>query len=442
MSSKGVFMNNLEIGKKIYELRKSEDMSQAKLASLLDVSNKAVSKWENCDANPSLEQLIKLSKIFNVTLDELIGTSEQNKRRKIYKIVITGGPCSGKSTALSWLQNEFSKKGYLVLFVPETATEMIIGGVTPWTIDNNIDFETSILKLQIQKEKIFEEATKNANYDKILIVCDRGCLDCKAYMTQNEFNKALKILDTTEIQLRDSYDAVFHLVTAAKGAEEFYNFDNEARLEMPNEAIKKDDETLNAWIGHPHIRVIDNSTDFETKMRRLMNEISNFLGAKETYEIERKFLIEFPNLETLEKMSNCQKVDIIQTYLKSTNPQEETRIRQRGNNGSYIYTKTTKRTINDLKRVETETRITKDEYLKLLLDMDTNKRQIRKTRYCLMYENQYFEIDIYPFWTDKAIMEIELHDEEQEIKLPKFIKIKEEVTGNHQYKNSTIASTI
>ena len=39
----------------------------------------------------------------------------------ITKIVITGGPCAGKTTALSWIQNAFIEKGYAVLFVPETA---------------------------------------------------------------------------------------------------------------------------------------------------------------------------------------------------------------------------------------------------------------------------------------------------------------------------------
>ena len=52
---------------------------------------------------------------------------------EIRKIVITGGPCAGKTTAMSWIQNEFSKLGYTVLFVPETATELISGGVAPWT---------------------------------------------------------------------------------------------------------------------------------------------------------------------------------------------------------------------------------------------------------------------------------------------------------------------
>ena len=55
----------------------------------------------------------------------------------ISKIVITGGPCAGKTTAMSWVQNAFTQMGYRVLFVPETATELITGGVAPWTCGSN-----------------------------------------------------------------------------------------------------------------------------------------------------------------------------------------------------------------------------------------------------------------------------------------------------------------
>ena len=259
-------------------------------------------------------------------------------------------------------------------------------------------------------------------------------------MTPLEFNKALDILKTNEIALRDNYDAVFHLTSAAKGAEEFYTkANNLARRESLDEAISKDSDTLNAWIGHPHLRVIDNTSNFEDKMRRLITEISSFIGEPEPYEIERKFLIEYPNLEKLIKMNNCQKVEIIQTYL-NTNGQDEVRIRQRGLGKSFTYTKTVKKRISDIKRIETESRISKDEYLSLLLDADITKRQIRKTRYCLMYKSLYFEIDIYPFWNDKAIMEIELRDKNQEIIIPSFIKIIKEVTNDVAYFNSNLAS--
>ena len=90
-----------------------------------------------------------------------------------------------------------------------------------------------------------------------------------------------------------------------------------------------DDKLIAAWTGHPHLRIIDNSVDFEGKMKHLIAEIASFLGEPEPYEIERKFLIEYPDIKLLESMPNCRKVEIIQTYLKSEND-EEVRIRQRG----------------------------------------------------------------------------------------------------------------
>lgn len=432
---------NFDFATKLYNLRTKHGISQKELAEGLGVTNKAVSKWENAGAMPSLPQLIRLSDLLHVSIDELVKPTIK-KAKKIYKIALTGGPCSGKSTALSWIQTEFTKKGYRVLFVPETATELILGGITPWTIDNNLNFESYILKLQLDKEKLFEDAAKHLyKADKCLIVCDRGALDTKAYMSKLEFDKCMQQLKTNEVALRDNYDAVFHLVTAAKGAEEFYTKENnEARIESKEEAITKDEATLNAWTGHPHLRVIDNSTNFKEKMRRLMAEISSFLDEDGPYEIERKFLIEYPDIKALEKMPNCKKVDIIQTYLKS-NDDNQIRIRQRGENGYFTYTKTIKKTITNTKRLEVESRIPVSEYIKLLLQADTNKHQIIKTRYCLMHNNQYFEIDVYPFWKDKAILEIELTSEDQEINFPKDIKIIKEVTGNKNYYNHTLATT-
>ena len=254
-------------------------------------------------------------------------------------------------------------------------------------------------------------------------MCDRGAIDCKAYCEGNEFAQVLHDLKLSEAELRDSYDAVFHLVTAANGAYEFYTLsNNEARTETKEEAIEKDNQLIHAWTGHPHFRIIDNSTDFENKMRRLIKEMSAFLGEPVPYEIERKYLIAMPDLKKMQERHSCQKVEIIQTYLNSRNG-DEVRVRQRGSIGNYIYTKTHKKSVNGMKRFEVETRITKDEYLELLMDADTTKRQIRKTRYCVISDHQYFEIDVYPFWDNKAIMEIELNDEKQEVVLPKDIKV-------------------
>ena len=74
-----------------------------------------------------------------------------------------------------------------------------------------------------------------------------------------------------------------------------------------------------------------------------------------------------------------------------------------------------------------------------MMDADTTRRQIRKSRYCLMYDNQYFEIDIYPFWNDKAIAEIELRDENAEVRFPEQIKVIREVTYDESYRTSSLA---
>lgn len=432
-------MNDYKFGNYIFELRSRAGLSQSELAAKIGVTNKAVSKWEVGKAKPGVETIRKLAVLFQVSVDEMLKKREKENKAEITKIVITGGPCAGKSTAMSRIQNAFTQMGYSVLFVPETATELIKGGVAPWTCGTNGEYQKCQLRLQLDKERIFEQAAKTMGVSKVLIVCDRGALDNKAYMNNLEFAQVLEYLGTNEIELRDNYDAVFHLVTAAKGAEEFYTTaNNSARTETVDEAAALDDKLISSWTGHPHLRVIDNTSDFENKMRRLITEISSFLGEPEPMEIERKFLIEYPDMKWLESIPSCQRVEIIQTYLKSDNG-DEVRVRQRGIDGHYIYFQTTKRKLSDLKRVEIERRLSESEYLRLLMNADTTRRQIRKDRYCLTYKNQYFEIDVYPFWKDKAIAEIELSNENAEIIFPEQIKVIKEVTDDESYKNASLA---
>ncbi|HJC49654.1 MAG TPA: AAA family ATPase [Candidatus Anaerostipes avistercoris] len=432
-------MNDYSFGNYMYEKRKETGESQNELGRKLGVTGKAVSKWENGAAKPKTEILRKLAVLWNVSIEELLRIREGEKKKSISKIVITGGPCAGKTTGMSWIQNAFTERGYTVLFIPEIATELISGGVAPWTCGSNGEYQKCQLKLQMEKEKVFEYAARTMDSEKILIVCDRGALDNKAYMTDAEFAVAANYVGANEVELRDGYDAVFHLVTAAKGAQKFYTTaNNTARTETPEEAAALDDKLIAAWTGHPHLRIIDNAEGFEEKMKCLIKEIALFLGEPEPYEIERKYLIEYPEISALEALPNCEKVEIIQTYLQADHD-DEVRIRQRGSRGNYIYFETRKKTISGLKRIEIERRLTKDEYLERLMDADPTRMPIRKDRYCLADGNQYFEIDIYPFWNDQAILEIELSDPEEEIRFPKMLKVIREVTEDEAYKNASLA---
>lgn len=431
-------MNDYHFGNKLLSMRERRGMTQRQVASYVGVTDKAVSKWETGASKPTTNALRKLAELYGISIDDMLGMRDDVGEKSVTKIVITGGPCAGKSTAMSWIQEEFSKRGYGVLFVPETATELITAGAAPWAM-SSIEFQRCVLRWQLDKERVFEQAAQSMPSDKVLIVCDRGAMDNRAYMTQVEFSAIMNDIGTSEVELRDGYDAVFHLVTAASGAEEFYTTaNNSARTETLEQARELDEKLISAWTGHPHLRIIGNEQSFRDKMLSLIGEISSFLGEPEPYEIERKFLIRYPDIKWLESNPSCQRVEIIQTYLRSDDG-DEVRVRQRGCDGSYVYTMTRKRTVSDVKRVEVEKRLSQAEYLNLLMEADMSRHPIRKTRYCLTYDGQYFEIDVYPFWNDRAIVEIELRDESDEIAMPPQFEVIRDVTDDPSYKNAVIA---
>lgn len=359
---------------------------------------------------------------------------------QMHKVVITGGPCAGKTTAMSWIQNHFRRMGYTVLFVPETATELISGGVAPWTCGTNLDYQKCQVKLQLVKEQLFEQAARTMPAEKVLIVCDRGFMDNRAYMNDEEFEEALASVGGSVAELRDQYDAVFHLVTAAKGAEEFYTTENNsARIETVEQAIALDDKLISAWTGHPHFRVIDNSTDFEDKLKRLINEMILFLGEPEKVEMLRRYLIDYPDLEWLENDPYARRIDILQTYIRAPEG-EEYRVRRSGEKGHFTYYETVKTKFEGISDVRLERRLTEEQYRDLLREADPKLRPIAKTRYYLTYDRQYFQLDIYPFWKDKAILEIVISDENAEVRFPPQLHVVKEITGDVSYKNITLAA--
>jgi CYTH domain-containing protein len=73
---------------------------------------------------------------------------------------------------------------------------------------------------------------------------------------------------------------------------------------------------------------------------------------------------------------------------------------------------------------------------------DITKHPIRKTRCCLTWNNQYFEIDVYPFSTTHAIVEIELTNENDEIVCQDFLHVVCELTDDERYKNAALANTL
>ncbi len=73
----------MNLGERIYELRSRAGLSQGELADRLDVSRQAVSKWENNSAVPELDKLLKMSELFEISLDGLVkGEAKEEKEEK------------------------------------------------------------------------------------------------------------------------------------------------------------------------------------------------------------------------------------------------------------------------------------------------------------------------------------------------------------------------
>lgn len=157
----------------------------------------------------------------------------------------------------------------------------------------------------------------------------------------------------------------------------------------------------------------------------------------ENLEIERKFLVKFPDCKSLNVK---RKIDILQIYLQNGENDSQRRVRRicEGDVVKYMYTE--KIFYSAVTRKETEYEISADEYKRLLVEKKSDCVPIEKCRICFEYRNQMFELDTYPFSDKLAIMELELENAEQEIFFPEAINIIKEVTGMDEYSNASLAN--
>ncbi len=159
--------------------------------------------------------------------------------------------------------------------------------------------------------------------------------------------------------------------------------------------------------------------------------------AEEPLEIERKFLIRYPDFTALEALCTG-KAELSQTYLISEKSVSR-RIRKATQNGKTVYWYNEKERITDMTRIEREHEITRDEYEKLQKEAIPDARTIRKTRYFLPSGEHCFEIDVFPEWDDRAFAEVELKTEGEAFLIPDCLEVIKEVTQDKRYTNAALA---
>lgn len=137
--------------------------------------------------------------------------------------------------------------------------------------------------------------TEMQEYNKdVVIFCDRGVLDGAAYCNDDMWSQVCEEANFDPTNFADKrYDAVLHMVTAADGAEEFYDLSNESRYENIDQARDRDAALRKLYIGHRKYFMIDNKQgNFHDKISRTANLVKSVLGLKTKTKTFRKYLID------------------------------------------------------------------------------------------------------------------------------------------------------
>lgn len=158
-------------------------------------------------------------------------------------------------------------------------------------------------------------------------------------------------------------------------------------------------------------------------------------------EIEHKYLIRYPDVDWLCRQDGARVREMLQTYLTAA-PGETRRTRavKEGEKITFFYTRKVRQ--STLSATEEERQISATEYETLLAERDTTRNNIHKTRYSFPYGGHMMEVDIYPFWQDRAILEVEVRGEEETVLLPRGLRVIREVSADKRYKNVNLAKDI
>lgn len=116
-------------------------------------------------------------------------------RLHITRILLTGGPCAGKTTAMAAISQDLAQLGYKVLVVPEAATLIMKGGAmivsSSFTEQQGLLFQKALMRLQIGLEDTFLEIGQMVENQPVVILIDRGLLDGSAYVSAENWQALL-----------------------------------------------------------------------------------------------------------------------------------------------------------------------------------------------------------------------------------------------------------
>ncbi|MEQ8716151.1 MAG: AAA family ATPase [Acidimicrobiales bacterium] len=190
-------------------------------------------------------------------VEDLPQRPDRSRGRSPLRVVLTGGPGGGKTTAADLFRREIGDR---VIVVPEAATLLFSGGF-PRTA--GADAERSVQDAIYHVQRSLEDI-QAAQYPDRILLCDRGTVDGGAYWPDGADEFFASVSSTHPDELA-RYDAVIFFETAACGGHGFES-ENRFRTESQQQAIDLDARLRELWMPHPRFTLIPHTTSFFRKM--------------------------------------------------------------------------------------------------------------------------------------------------------------------------------
>ena len=173
------------------------------------------------------------------------------------RIVLTGGPGGGKTTAADLFRREIGKR---VVVVPEAATMLFRGG---FPRSNEVHARKSAQSAIFHVQRNLEDV-QSALYPERILLCDRGTVDGAAYWPGGA-GEFFDFVGTTLAKELGRYDAVLFFETAAAGGMSIEG-GNPARVESNDQAVELDRRLRDLWLKHPRAVVLPHHPSFVKKV--------------------------------------------------------------------------------------------------------------------------------------------------------------------------------
>jgi predicted ATPase len=185
------------------------------------------------------------------------------------RIVLTGGPGGGKTTAIDLFRREIGQR---VVVVPEAATMLFRGG---FPRSNEVHARKSAQSAIFHVQRNLEDV-QSALYPERILLCDRGTIDGAAYWPggASEFFDFVGSNLTKELA---RYDAVLFFETAAAGGISIEG-GNPVRVESNEQAMDLDHRLRALWLQHPRAVVVPHHASFVKKIMLGLVALENLVA--------------------------------------------------------------------------------------------------------------------------------------------------------------------